>query len=77
MKKRFIKNESIINPDLWDSLLPKSKIVINIDEDILGELEDPKLLDLPLNDKTIKKIKTSRKINNENNTSWICYYSHQ
>ena len=59
MKTRNIKYESIINPDLWYKLLPKSEITI--------ELNTSKFLDHPLTEKTLKKPE------NENHTFWIEY----
>lgn len=60
MKTRNIKYQSIIDPDLWYSLLPKSEITV--------EFNTSKFLDHPLTEKTIKKMKTSKKMENENQT---------
>jgi len=59
MKTRNIKYQSIINPDLWYSLLPKSEITT--------ELNTSKLLDHSITEKTLKKTE------NENHTFWIEY----
>ena len=59
MKTRNIKYESIINPDLWYSLLPKSEIT--------SEINTSKLLDYSITEKTLKKTE------NENHTFWIEY----